>query len=646
MIWRSPTTMSASPRTIGSTSLPMSEPWYWLSASVLTITSAPSFSAASTPAWKPEARPLLFVSRTMWSTPFSRATSTVRSVEPSSMTSHSTTSNPGTSRGRSASVTGSVCSSSRQGIWMINFIATGKDGTAPVILFCRMDGSTITRPRPGTAAEPPEAAPAGPGARLAAIAFALLCLGFAIGFFVFPTYPVYDSYYSLLWGRDLMHGTLPVFDGFRYPTEHPLAIAAGAVLSLFGHVGDRMWVALMLASFLALVAGVYRLGPLARTPPIGAVGARPLPTPLDLPVLAAAGLLLTRFDFAFLAARGYIDVSYMALVVWAAVLEWTRPRRGTVVLLLLAAAGLLRPEAWLLAALYWCWLAWPATWPERLRYAAPAAIGPVVWVGLDAVVTGDPLFSLHHTGGLAEDLGRSRPLSQLPAAVPEFFARLLKIPVLVAAALGLVVGVVMSPRRMLMPLLLLGTGLLQFVVIGLAGASVIERYLAVASLAAMVFAAVTLAGWTMLEPGRLRTSWAVASVAAVLLGAGFTAAHLDFSYFTSELRFRGQSHHDLSQVLHSAPVRAALRCGPLTAPNHKVIPDSRWIAGLPDGRAIPRADRSQTPPRRGVALVVTSRFAILKEAWTDPDDDARIQLLPPGFRRVATSRFFAAYARC
>ena len=47
----------------------MSRPEYWLSASVLTMTSAPSFRQASRPAWKPAARPLLFVSRTMWSTP-------------------------------------------------------------------------------------------------------------------------------------------------------------------------------------------------------------------------------------------------------------------------------------------------------------------------------------------------------------------------------------------------------------------------------------------------------------------------------------------------------------------------------------------------------------------------------------------------
>ena len=47
----------------------------------------------------------------------------------------------------------------------------------------------------------------------------------------------------------------------------------------------------------------------------------------------------------------------MALVIWAAVLEAQRPRRGTPVFLLLAAAGLLRPEGWLLAALYWVWCA-------------------------------------------------------------------------------------------------------------------------------------------------------------------------------------------------------------------------------------------------------------------------------------------------
>ena len=47
--WRSPTTMSASPARIGATSLATSAPLYWLSASVLTTTSAPSLRQASRP---------------------------------------------------------------------------------------------------------------------------------------------------------------------------------------------------------------------------------------------------------------------------------------------------------------------------------------------------------------------------------------------------------------------------------------------------------------------------------------------------------------------------------------------------------------------------------------------------------------------
>ena len=52
-----------------------------------------------------------------------------------------------------------------------------------------------------------------------------------------------------------------------------------------------------------------------------------------------------------------IDIPYLALIVWAVALEIQRPGRGGVVWLLLLAAGLLRPEAWLLLGCYGLWLA-------------------------------------------------------------------------------------------------------------------------------------------------------------------------------------------------------------------------------------------------------------------------------------------------
>ena len=510
-----------------------------------------------------------------------------------------------------------------------------------------MEGTTLTRPVSPNGVPTPATASRDRGASLARIAFALLCVGFLIGFFVFPTYPVYDSYYSLLWGRDLLHGHLPTFEGFRYPTEHPLSIVAGAVLSLFGQVGDRVWVLLILGTFLALVAGVYRLGRLAATPLVGAL---------------AAALLLTRFDYAFLAARGYVDIPYMALVVWAAALEATRRRRGTPVFVLLAAAGLLRPEAWFLAALYWCWMAWRATWAERIRYALLAAAGPVLWCAVDATVTGDPLFSLHYTSSSAEDLGRQKPLSQLPAAVPTFFEDLVKLPVLLASLAGIVLGALITPRRIVMPLVLVLAGLGTFAALAVAGASVIERYLAVSALALMVFAALAVGGWTMLAPSRLRTAWMLVAAGVVVFGVVFQVTHLNLSRFDNELRFRGQAHDDLTAVLKDPKVQAGLRCGPLTGPNHKIVPDSRWIAGLGEGKVLARAwiDRVQATPSRysagerakaasadkGVAIVVTSRFAIFKHAWTDDSDDPLIQVPPQGFTRVKTSRFYAAYVHC
>jgi hypothetical protein len=195
----------------------------------------------------------------------------------------------------------------------------------------------------------------------------LLVLAAVVGFVMYPTYPNYDSYYSLLWGRELLALDQLSFTAYRAPTEHPLAIAFGALLVPLGDVADRVMVGFAVLSFIVLAAGVYVLAKTAFTPLVGAT---------------AAFLLVTRFDFPFLAARGYIDISYLAVVIWAAVIEARAPRRHPLVVLgLLAAAGLMRPEAWLLAGLYWLWLVPRASWVQRARYAALAAIGPLVWAG-------------------------------------------------------------------------------------------------------------------------------------------------------------------------------------------------------------------------------------------------------------------------
>ena len=496
------------------------------------------------------------------------------------------------------------------------------------------DPAAVAPPPPAEA--PPERrrrVPPVPTAVLERAGMAVLALGALVGFLVYPTYPNYDSYYSLLWGRELVRLEELSFEAYRAPTEHPLAIAFGALLTPLGDGADRVLVACAIVAFLALVAGVYALGKTAFTPLVGAV---------------AAALLVTRFDFPFLAARGYIDIPYLAVVVWAAVIEARAPRRHPVlVLATLAAAGLMRPEAWVLAGLYWLWIAPRASWARRALYAALAAVGPLVWAGVDFAVTGDPLYSLTGTRDLAEELGRNKGGAAVPEALYAFLVKLAKFPVVLAGAAGLVLAVLLTPRRALMPLVLFAAGAGTFALVGAAGLSVIDRYLLVPSLCVMVFAAVFVAGWTMLEPGGpWRRAWATGAAALVAFGIVFTATHVNLVQLRNELRFRGDAHVALERVLRHPAVAPALRCGPVHVPNHKLIPDVRWILDRSSAGVLARSDEAVGQPRRGVAILVHDRPAIFKQALVTEHDEAADNLPPPGFVRAATSRYYAAYVDC
>ena len=223
-----------------------------------------------------------------------------------------------------------------------------------------------------------------------------------------PTYPNYDAYYHLVWGRELLDGQKPSFEAYQAPTEHPLYLALAAALAqLVGADADR---ALVLVA--ALVASSRSCGRSSASAARSSAPGRGL-----------VAALLTASSFALLlyAARAYVDVPFLALVLWAGVLEAERPRRGASVMALLAVAGLLRPEAWILAGAYWLWMVWerdPQTGRRDLHpgLLALAAVGPVGWALTDLWVTGDPLYSLHATSDLAGELQRERGIANVPEA--------------------------------------------------------------------------------------------------------------------------------------------------------------------------------------------------------------------------------------
>src|SRR6202050_2552526 len=121
-----------------------------------------------------------------------------------------------------------------------------------------MHSATPTRPAPGPIR--PARLRTVPAATWAKVGLLAIGLAAVAGYLAFPTYPTYDSFYALLWGRDLLHLHLPDFRVYRAPTEHPLAIAFGLLCSIFGQGGARLMVLGSIASFVAVVAGTYRSG--------------------------------------------------------------------------------------------------------------------------------------------------------------------------------------------------------------------------------------------------------------------------------------------------------------------------------------------------------------------------------------------------
>lgn len=468
---------------------------------------------------------------------------------------------------------------------------------------------------------------------LPAACLALVIVGGVAVFVAFPTYPAYDSLYALLWANEIWGGQLPGFDDYRAPTQHPLLLPVGLVLAPLGDAGARAFVALCLAGMVALTMAVYRLGKLVAGVPGG---------------LIAGGLLLTRFNFGLLASKGYLDIPYCALVAWAMALEAERPRRGGAVWWLLGLAGLLRPEAWLLAGVYGLWLGHGRTLAGRARALVPAAAAPALWAATDFVVTGDPLFSIHHTDALAAELQREIAYSRIPGMTVSLLAEILKPPLLLLAAAGIALAIRDRRRALAVPAVVAVVTCATYLVIATGGLATVYRYLLLSGLGLLLFAAYALSGWARLPRGSAwRTRWIAAVLVAGMAGAGYTAARLSPSGMVDQLRERTQIRTELAVLLHDPAVRTAAACGPVTVPNHKLLPEVRWALDLPVSGVRARSDRTLRPGA-GVAITVAALYAERPalNVYEVPADGQRLNVAPAGHVKLAQTRHFAAWGRC
>lgn len=468
-----------------------------------------------------------------------------------------------------------------------------------------------------------------PAAWVAAVSGTLLLL-FPYGF------PNYDTIYALVWGRELAHGESPDYGAALPPTPHPLTELWGLATT---PLGDGMITLTMIGAYVSLgLIGffVYRLGAIWFDRWIGAV---------------AAAIVLTRAPFLSNGLRAYIDLPYIALCLGALLIEAKRPRAGWPVLALLALAGLLRPEAWLFAGVYWLYLAYTADRSDRSRVkrelaplAALALAGPILWALFDWATTGSPTYSWTGTKETVETLERQTGPLDLVLYGPRRLGEVLQWPGMVGALGGVALGLAFLRRRSLLGGVAAALALAAFALLACGGLAILPRYTMLAASILAIFVGVALLGWRLLEPGHpWRRPWQVFAAIVALMFLAWIPNQWDLdSRVDTDLTNQARIENDLTDLVDDGAFEPL--CGKVAVPNHRAVP--RLAFGLDvEPTQIVSASEEEVP-KRGYFLAPASDF-VIHNFILDPNDPTDPSFpVPNGFEEVAGNDSWLVYRRC
>jgi hypothetical protein len=532
----------------------------------------------------------------------------------------------------------------------------------------------------------PRPAPARLGAPLAIAAGAvLLRVVSGVGF------ANYDTLYALAWGGQLSRGSRPAYELPIAPTPHPLVEALGVVLYPLGpHGVENVTVALGFLALSACAWVVYALGAHWFGRAAGAL---------------AALILITRVPILSYGVRAYVDVPYLLLVLSALLVESRRRRAGAPVLVLLALAGLLRPEAWVFSGVYWLYLMYctdafacvgtrarakpsidappskpsidappsarlpqstgavdmPAHAPNAAATTATAtaetrrptsrqiagltllaAAAPLVWVLSDLAITGDALWSLTNTRHTAETLHRVTGIGNVPEYIPRRIGEILRPPVLAGAALGGVLSLLWLRRRALLGA---GAGVLAVVVFAAfatAGLPIDTRYAFLAAAILCVFCGAGAFGWTRLPRGDARRPWWMAGGALVLIALIVcTPSQYRSAHRELDKLARQQSIQD--ELVALVDDRSiGLECGPVEVSNHAPIPLLALYLKTSPANVV-SGEVKRIP--YGQYVDPASR-EVETDYILDPNDPHPPVTVPPGFTEAHADHSWLIFERC
>jgi hypothetical protein len=467
----------------------------------------------------------------------------------------------------------------------------------------------------------------------ALVAAAWILLGALVLRLVLPFgFPNYDTLYSLVWGQQLARGQTPAYDIVLAPTPHPLAELAGVGLAPFGAAATiSVVLAIAYVALAALPYLAYRLGSEWFSWPVG---------------LVAAAFLISRYEVLSYGVRAYVDIPYTALVLSALLVETRRRRAGWPVIALLDVAGLLRPEAWLFAGVYWLYVVWHAGWRRRLELAALVALAPLAWLVSDLAITGNLLWSLTHTQHTASTLRRPTGIVKFPITAARRLGEVLGPDGLVAAAIGGVLSLWLLRSRIVLGLCAGAVALAAFAVIASSGLPIDDRYTFVLAALLSICAGAGLFGWRSLPAGHPRRRlWQAGSVVCVIAIAAFVpwnATRLNETFNSTNPKKQSLSaqyriEQDLIALTRRGAIRAA--CGPVGVPYHTPVPLLALELHISPARIEPAEITRGT-------FVQTATRAVLTTYLLDPNDPSKAYSVPRGFRLTAANRSWRVYERC
>jgi hypothetical protein len=484
--------------------------------------------------------------------------------------------------------------------------------------------ATASRPSPAPAALRGEGLTA--RARRAPVALAVI-VGVPVLLWLLyrPSYVNFDARYALLWARDIVHGHTPDYTAVFAPTPHPLQTLISFPVLLAGDSSAKVMVALTLLSLGWLTWLVYRLGAELWNPAAGIV---------------AAAVVATRPTLDRFALIGYQDLAFAALVTWALLLETRKPKRGPAVLIVLALAGLMRPDAWLLSLLYVAYLWKDLERDKRAQLTALALTAPILWVVQDWIITGQPLHSLHGTKTLAGEVNRRRPPLSIPKRTAWYYKLLLLWPLAVGVPVGLVFAWLHARKRFAL-LVATAVALTAWIVVtSIVGLSLIQRYLVTPGALLAIVYGLGVFGWTKLRPEQYRQAWTVVGIAALVLSVAYIPAQVNkLRSIKHTMRNEARNYSDLKLVGNSPAVRARFeQCGTISTIGHKAMPDLRyWLDGPPRSIDLVEGSKTKVGP-----LMLEPRPT--KQMWGfDRTHFAKVGP-PPGYTRLYENHSWVVYA--